>query len=270
MAGGPVIQHRQYGPAMPSLNWIPAPRYVLRRDRVLSLLEGSPPCRALDIGCGPGALISELAARGYDAHGVDRSAKARELGRYLQDQSPGMQLHAELDEAWKGSFDLVMSFEVIEHLQDDVGAMREWREYLKPGGRMILSTPAHPSRWNAADEWAGHVRRYTRQQLIEAVEKSGFEVEKVECYGFPLSNVMEVLRARAYGRKLKAKKEALQTEEAMTSDSGSDRSVDVTFWPIYSSAPSALLMGLLSKLQRPFLNTNLGNGFIVLAKARAR
>lgn len=270
MAGGPVVQHPRFGPAMPSLNWIPAPRYVLRRDRVLSLLEGLPPCRVLDIGCGPGALISELSARGYEAHGVDRSAKARELGRYLQDQSPGMQLHAELDEAWKGSFDLVMSFEVIEHLQDDVGAMREWRKYLKPGGRMILSTPAHPSRWNAADEWAGHVRRYTRQQLIEAVEQAGFEVEKVECYGFPLANVMEVLRARAYGRKLEAKRTALKGKDAMTADSGSDRSVDVAYWAAYSSAPSGLIMSLLCKLQRPFLNTNLGNGFVVLAKASAK
>ena len=132
IAGGPVVQHPQYGPALPSLDWIPAPRYVLRRDRVLRLLEDSPPCRVLDIGCGPGALIAELSARGYEAFGVDRSAKARELGKHLQDQSPNMRLHAELDEKWKGSFDLIMSFEVIEHLADDVGAMREWREYLKP------------------------------------------------------------------------------------------------------------------------------------------
>lgn len=268
MAGGPVIQHPQFGPAMPSLNWIPAPRYVLRRDRVLRLLAG-PPCRVLDIGCGPGALISELAARGYDAYGVDRSAKAQELGRHLQDQSPNMHLHPELDEEWKATFDLVMSFEVIEHLRDDIGALREWREYLKPGGRMILSTPAHPSRWNAADEWAGHVRRYTRQQLVDAVEKAGFIVEKVECYGFPLANVMEVLRARAYGRKLEAKKSVLKNAANMTADSGSDRSVDVSFWPIYSSAPSALIMSLFRNLQRPFLNSDLGNGFIVMAKVRA-
>jgi SAM-dependent methyltransferase len=252
---------------MPSLNWIPAPRYVLRRDRVLSLLEGSPPCRALDIGCGPGALISELAARGYDAHGVDRSAKARELGRHLQDQSPGMQLHAELDEAWKGSFDLVMSFEVIEHLQDDVGAMREWREYLKPGGRMILSTPAHPGRWNAADEWAGHVRRYTRQQLIEAVEQAGFEVEKVECYGFPLANVMEVLTAPNYRRRLEAKKGLVDGADALTDESGSDRSGIAKLWPIYANLLPALAVKAFCGLQRPFLNSDLGTGFILIARA---
>ena len=107
----------------------------------------------------------------------------------------------------------------------------------------------------------------SREQLVDAVEKADFEVEHVECYGFPLANVSEVLRAGAYGRKLKAKRSALKTDDAMTADSGSDRSTDVKYWPIYSSAPSALLMKAFCKLQRPFLNTELGNGFILMAKA---
>ena len=265
MAEGPVVQHPQFGPAMPSLNWIPAPRYVLRRDRVLRLLEGSQPCRVLDIGCGPGALISELAAQGYDAHGVDRSAKARELGRHLQDQSPTMQLHAELDEQWKGTFDLIMSFEVIEHLEDDVGAMREWRQYLRPGGRMILSTPAHPSRWNAADEWAGHVRRYTRRELVEAIEGAGFEVSCTECYGFPLANILEVLAAPGYRKRLNDKKAAYGNAAALTDDSGSDRSAHARYWPIYSGFFPALAMKGFRELQRPFLKSDMGTGYIVTA-----
>jgi SAM-dependent methyltransferase len=264
---GTVIQHPYFGPAMPALNWIPAPRYVLRRDRVLDLLKDVHPCRVLDIGCGPGALISELSARGFEACGVDGSAKALEIGKQLQSQSPGMEIQPQLDKEWKGTFDLVMSFEVIEHLQDDVGAMREWRQYLKPGGRIILSTPAHPSRWNAADEWAGHVRRYERAQLVQAVEDAGYKVDRIECYGFPLANIFEVLRAKAYGRKLAAKKRALQSSQAMTEDSGSDRSVDTKFWRAYASAPSALAMKLFCKLQRLFLNTDLGNGYVVVATA---
>jgi SAM-dependent methyltransferase len=251
---------------MPSLSWVPAPRYVLRRDRIFQLLKGRPPCRVLEIGCGPGALISELGALGYEAHGVDRSETARALGRHLQDRSPGMRLHAQLEEDWKHSFDLLLSFEVIEHIEDDVGAMKDWRQYLKPGGRMILSAPAHPSRWNAADEWAGHVRRYERQQLVDAVEQAGFKVERVECYGFPLANIMEVFRARAYGKRLKQKRESLKNAHELTGESGSDRSVDAKFWSAYSRAPATLAMKVFCHLQRPFLNTDLGNGFIVVAK----
>jgi SAM-dependent methyltransferase len=251
---------------MPALNWIPAPRYVLRRDRVLRHLKDIGPCKVLDIGCGPAALISELSQLGYETFGVDRSAKALEIGRHLQSQSPGMQLQAELGEEWKGTFDLILSFEVIEHLKDDVGAMREWRQYLEPGGRMILSTPAHPGNWNAADEWAGHVRRYERNQLIHAVEAAGFKVDVIECYGFPLANVMEVIRARAYGKKLAAKKASMDANQ-LTEDSGSDRSVDSKYWRAYSSGPASLAMRIFCQMQRPFLKTNLGNGFIVVATA---
>jgi SAM-dependent methyltransferase len=260
-----VVHHPSFGPAMPDLNWVPAPRYILRRHRVMELLKDRAPCRVLDIGCGPGALISELSELGFDVYGVDGSEKARALGRHLQDRSAKMQLHAQLDEDWKGTFDLVLSFEVIEHIQDDVGALREWRQYLKPGGRIMLSTPAHPSRWNAADEWAGHVRRYDRQELIEAFERAGFEIERVECYGFPLANVMEVLRARAYGKMLSEKKQRFDADE-LTSESGSDRSVDTQFWRLYSGFVSATIIRLFCLIQRPFLRTGLGNGFIVTAK----
>ncbi len=266
MQAGTVIQHPRFGPAMPELNWVPAPRYILRRDRVLRHLKKVAPGKILDIGCGPGALVSELAALGFDAYGVDRSDKALRIGRHLQSRSPGMTLQAELDEAWKGSFDLILSFEVIEHLEDDVGAMREWRDYLKRGGKMILSTPAHPSRWNAADEWAGHVRRYERKQLVEAVKSAGFEVERIECYGFPLANVMEVLSAPAYRNKLNKMAGTAKDADALTNDSGSDRATHTRFWPLYSSALAALPLRAFCQLQRPFLNTGLGNGFIVIAK----
>jgi SAM-dependent methyltransferase len=229
-------------------------------------LQSIPPCRVLDIGCGPGALIFELSTLGYDAHGVDSSASARELGAHLEAHAASMTLRDELDESWKGTFDLLLSFEVIEHIEDDVGAMREWREYLKPGGRMILSTPAHPERWNAADEWAGHVRRYERGDLIQSVERAGFDVERIECYGFPLANVMEVLRARAYARKLAEKRAAERDLATLTGESGSDRSVDTQFWSLYSGALATLAMSLFCQVQRPFLNTTLGNGFIVVAR----
>jgi hypothetical protein len=130
---------------------------------------------------------------------------------------------------------------------------------------MILSTPAHPNRWNAADEWAGHVRRYDRQQLIEAVEKAGFEIERVECYGFPLANVMEILRARAYGKMLATEKQRFAADE-LTGESGSDRSVDTRFWALYSGVVSATVIRLFCLIQRPFLGTGLGNGFIIVAK----
>lgn len=258
--------HPYYGPTWPSRNWIPAPRYVLRRDRVLRLLHKVTPCRVIDIGCGPAALLSELAAKGFDAYGVDRSTDALRLAAGFNHQAHQMHLQPELDPEWKASFDLVLSFEVIEHIDDDIGAMREWRDYLRPGGRMILSTPAHPQRWNAADVWAGHVRRYTRPGLIASIEAAGFQVDHIECYGFPLANVMEVLRARAYAKALQREAKQDKSADALTGESGSDRSVESKFWKLYASLPATVAMRVACQLQRPFLQTDFGNGFIVVAR----
>jgi SAM-dependent methyltransferase len=251
---------------MPDLNWVPAPRYILRRHRVLELLKDRAPCRVLDIGCGPGALISELSERGYEAVGVDRSAKARELGEHLREGSDRLHLHADLDERWVGTFDLLLSLEVIEHVKDDRGALSEWRRYLKPGGSMILSTPAHHRRWNSADEWAGHVRRYERDELVKTIERSGFKVERVESLGFPLANIIDMLSAPVYRRKLQSKTATHHDAAALTDDSGSDRSTHARFWPLYSSRISAAVLDLFCRLQTTFRDGELGPGFIVTAK----
>ncbi|QFT60813.1 putative S-adenosylmethionine-dependent methyltransferase (plasmid) [Sulfitobacter sp. THAF37] len=261
-----AVWHRSYGPALPTHNWVPAPRYLLRRARVLHHIAAIAPCRVVDIGCGPAALLAELAAKGFDAVGVDRAQPALDLAARLAGPGSPMRLQAELDPDWRGSFDLAMSFEVIEHLEEDVQAMAEWREYLRPGGRMILSTPAHPSRWNAADVWAGHVRRYTRTGLTEAITSAGFTIEKFECYGFPLANVMEVLRARAYGKALEQAAKSDKSADDLTDESGSDRSVESRFWKLFASRPMAAAMGLAAQLQRPFLQTDLGNGYLVVAR----
>lgn len=263
----PLVQyHRHYGPALPAHHWVPAPRYLMRRDRALRHADRIGPCKVLEIGCGPAALLSELAGRGFDAFGVDRSTEALRLARMLIHPGSAMTLRAELDPTWKGSFDLLLSFEVIEHLEEDIAAMEEWRTYLKPDGRMILSTPAHPSRWNAADVWAGHVRRYSEEDLVASVVKAGFAVETIECYGFPLANLMEIWRARAYGRALEQSGKAAKSAHDLTNESGSDRSVESSFWPLFCSPPIVALMRFACQVQRPFLHTQFGNGFLIVAR----
>lgn len=259
--------HPVFGPSLPDQNWVPAPRYILRRDRVLRHLHRVPPCRVLDIGCGPGALLTELSRLGFQAYGVDRSAQARQLGQSLSTTKNPVTLQAELDPGWKGTFDLLFSFEVIEHIEDDKGALRDWRPYLSDGGGLILSTPAHRKKWSANDEWAGHCRRYEKDELIETIEQAGFEVEHIECYGFPLTSIMDPLRARAYGRQLREDKAAQKPTMAHTEESGSNRTMETRIWNMYSRGVGQMAMRLFCQLQRPFLNTELGNGFLVLAKA---
>ena len=267
MTDAAATYHPHYGPALPEANWVPAPRYLLRRDRVFRQVKTMKPCRILDIGCGPATLLSELAAKGFDAYGVDRSKQALDLAANLNTPQSPIHLQAELNPKWKGSFDVITSFEVIEHLEQDIEAMRDWRPYLRPGGVMILSTPAHPHRWNAADVWAGHVRRYTREGLRQSITDAGYTVEHIECYGFPLANVMEVLRARAYGKVLENTGKSNKSAADLTDESGSDRSIESKLWTKFSSFPVVTLMRLACQIQRPFLQTDLGNGYLAVARA---
>src|SRR3546814_20907381 len=96
-----------------------------------------------------------------------------------------------------------MAFEVLEHIEDDHAALRQWLGWLKPGGILLMSVPAHPSQWNAADVWAGHFRRYRKRELLGLVEENGLELEHVECMGFPLANITERMQARGIERALK-------------------------------------------------------------------
>jgi SAM-dependent methyltransferase len=130
----------------------------------------------LDVGCGTGANLELLAQYG-DAEGVDISGDALEFcrARGLQKVRLGA---AETLPYEDGSFDLVTALDVVEHLDDDVGGLREMRRVLKPGGRALLFVPAFMFLWGVQDDVSHHRRRYTLKNLRGAVREAGFEVER--------------------------------------------------------------------------------------------
>jgi len=77
------------------------------------------------------------------------------------------------------SFNTVVCLNVVEHIQDDAAALRNVWNVLDQGGRAIVLVPCGPKLYGSLDEVLGHFRRYTRQQLVELGERSGFHVEKV-------------------------------------------------------------------------------------------
>jgi SAM-dependent methyltransferase len=89
------------------------------------------------------------------------------------------------------TFDLVCAFEVLEHIRDDGAALREWRERIRPGGSLMVSVPAHATRYDAWDRLAGHFRRYDPVVLANALTASGFSDVQVRCYGMPLGFMLE-------------------------------------------------------------------------------
>lgn len=141
---------------------------------ICAQIEGRP--TILDVGCGTGANLVLLSKFG-DAEGVDISPDAlafcRERG--LQQVRLGA---AEALPYEDGTFDLVTALDVVEHLDDDVGGLREMRRVLRPGGRVLLFVPTFMFLWGVQDEVSNHRRRYRLPELRRVVTEAGFEVER--------------------------------------------------------------------------------------------
>ncbi len=138
-------------------------------DRFLAT-EGS--LRILDVGCGTGLNLQYLGRYG-DAQGVDMSPEA--LDFCLQRGVESVVLHTAERLPFKDStFDLVTAFDVIEHIEDDLSALAEFHRILKPGGHLLVYTPALPWLFDEHDRLVHHKRRYLLGDLKAKLSQSGF------------------------------------------------------------------------------------------------
>lgn len=266
-----VVRHPLYGVALPDRNWVPAPSYVLRRRRILNLFSDFEPGRLLEVGSGAGAMLADLSRMGHRCDALETSPEARKLANLINSGDSNVAIHGEAQDGWSGAFDTVLAMEVLEHIEDHAAALENWSSWLRRDGRLVLSVPAHPRLWNASDVWAGHFRRYTRDGLKQVVEEAGFLVEHMECYGFPLSNVIEPIRARVHARRLDEEKVADASGEEDghahgSARSGTERGIETRLYPLQASWAGSLAMRLFFALQYLFLRTDRGTGYIVVAR----
>jgi glycosyltransferase involved in cell wall biosynthesis len=138
--------------------------------------------QVLEIGAGIGNLTANLVPRtAYWASDVnpqylERLKKFKQTRPYLQVQYTDASAGETFPEQ---RFDTVICLNVVEHLPDDVRALRNVRAALAENGRAIILVPNGPGLYGSLDRVLGHYRRYTREQLQEACERAGFRVEKV-------------------------------------------------------------------------------------------
>lgn len=261
----PLVQDALLGPAAPELGWVPAPRYLLRRRRILRQLRDVPPGDVVEIGSGAGMLLQELAERGHHCHALETSAQARTLIRALCEKSGyPIEVHQTAPQDWTGRFPLVMAFEVLEHIEDDRAALRQWASWLAPGGTLLISVPAHPRQWNAADVWAGHFRRYRRGELVGLVEAAGLRLEHIECFGFPLGNLTERVQAHGVARAFRQSGDQGRRQDN-NDRSGIERGHVLRWYPLLRSVPGKAALHTAFVLQAMFNRLPLGNGYLLRA-----
>lgn len=168
-AGHGRTLHRDYSAHF--FRWSFARRFVKPTDDVL------------EVGCGEDKPLSKILTGGAAAR-VNRYVGV-DINRLKPSNSQRLTFHGEFNfvERWKellkaqpGGFDVVVHYEVIEHMRVDLGAkmLKACFQCLKPGGVMLMSTPCYDGKRHAAN----HIHEYTVSELQKAAEKAGFVVER--------------------------------------------------------------------------------------------
>jgi SAM-dependent methyltransferase len=147
--------------------------------------------RVLDFGAGSGQFAIPLQRENLDVTAVELDATLRS---HMSRQ--GLPAFASATELAAESFDMVYSLNVLEHIEDHVGALRQLHTVLKPAGTLLVYVPAFQILFTSMDAKVGHVRRYTRATLGGAVRSAGFGIDRlayVDCLGFFATLVFKLL-----------------------------------------------------------------------------
>jgi SAM-dependent methyltransferase len=129
----------------------------------------------MDFGAGAGTFAAPTAQAGFDVTAVELDDGLRtHLARL------GLRAAASAAELPANSIDYAYTLNVLEHIPDDVAALRELRNSLKPGARLLVYVPAFPVLFTSMDAKVGHIRRYKRNTLAAAVTAAGFTIDRVE------------------------------------------------------------------------------------------
>lgn len=162
--------------------WFEHRRRLILRE-MSAVLGDRLDAMVLDLGCGDGHVLEEL-GKHWSCFGIDERvsdlALARRSGlrRIAAATAPGLPFRA--------CFDAIGLFDVLEHVEDDRALLCSAIEVVRPSGFILATVPAGPSLWSAADRFAGHYRRYTRDQVKALFEGAGLSVRLL----YPLFRIL--------------------------------------------------------------------------------
>lgn len=161
--------------------------FVARREMILNLLQReNKNSKILEVGCSGGPLIQLLNKNGFkNVCGIDISNEAIELCK-----KRGIEHVSVMDgakPAFKNEkFDIIIASDVLEHINDDSSALRNWNMLLNQGGKLIVFVPAFMFLWSDHDLVNLHYRRYSGGTLSAVLKRAGFRVERISHWNLSL------------------------------------------------------------------------------------
>lgn len=171
--------------------------------------EGKITRHFLEIGCGSGAVLNYLANffKHFGFVGLEGHLSGLTRARATAPSNVELVQGNALSIPFEAEFDYVGLFDVIEHVDDDIVALRNASKAMKDGGYLIVSVPQYEFLWSVADENSGHKRRYSRKHLIDKMKSAGlrpFLVTSFFATVFPLmftSRVYMKIKSGIFGPK---------------------------------------------------------------------
>lgn len=182
-------------------HWWYRERRVLLRQMVERQFPGSAHGRvAIDVGAAGGGNTRVLRDLGFFAipveYELEGAVVARERGLAVA-CADARALPFE-----NGSADLVVAFDVLEHIEEDHLALCEIRRILRPGGLLFVAVPADMRLWSDHDASVGHIRRYSAEQLAAVASDAGLRVTQIRSWNVLLRGVVAARRSRQVGSDL--------------------------------------------------------------------
>jgi 2-polyprenyl-3-methyl-5-hydroxy-6-metoxy-1,4-benzoquinol methylase len=126
----------------------------------------------LDFGAGYGGMFNELAEHG-DVYAFEPDSEAKSVARTHKYKD----IYESEADALKNSYELIGLFDVLEHIEDDLGFLARAKGSLKKDGTLAITVPANPFLWSVHDVSHQHFRRYTKKTLSDVLQSTGYRVE---------------------------------------------------------------------------------------------
>jgi SAM-dependent methyltransferase len=239
------------------------PKLILRESCVNDLSGKWPAGRFVEMGAGTGHMTQIFLERGFSGACHDLGVNSRAMLREnLAHAGERMMVVDELSELSTQSFDFLFAFEVLEHIEKDGEVLREWMQYLKPGGRLLVSVPAHQRKYGRSDELVGHVRRYEKKDLHALLSNSGADDIRIVNYGFPITELTRRLSNRLI-RNDDSYDQMSPEQRSILSAQAKPSIVNKVLSPI-----SGDLFVPFCSVQRWFYNFDLGDGYVATGVKR--
>lgn len=240
---------------------IKSPKLYLRQSCVEDAVSKCKPGRFLEVGAGIGLMTALFLEKGYFGYCHDISPESRKyLKNNLKHFNNNIQIIDNFSSLSTGCFDYLLAFEVLEHIEDDLAALKEWSQFLAKGKKLIVSVPAHQKKFSTSDEFVGHIRRYEKADLFKLLENAGYYNIKIINYGFPLTGISRIVGNKIIAKDDSASKLSIEERNLRSSYSSPQ---------IISQCLSYISDDLylpFKYIQRWFYDVDWGDGLVAVAE----